>query len=233
MLNTLKKKVDYRLFHVSQVVFYRFIFKQSVPLAGVLAKKMANWEAQRRRGDVPVEAEVWETEFASGKWKYMEKVSELGRYSLIIGYLAYFKPQGSILDVGCGEGILFERYRAYGYSKYLGIDISATAVAQLADRQDDKTQFVQADGEFFESSESVDAIVFNESLYYFHDSIAALERYCRMLNPNGIVIVSTYTGSLRAIAILKQIKTKYPVLDEVTVSHQGGLSWICTVLGQK
>ncbi len=52
---------------------------------------MTSWETRRRRGDVSVSSEVWETEYSGEKWDFLDKISELDRYSVIAGYIAYLR----------------------------------------------------------------------------------------------------------------------------------------------
>jgi SAM-dependent methyltransferase len=224
-------EVKYRLFQVTQEVFYRFFYGKENFLAKKFETIMTSWETRRRRGDVPVSGEVWETEYSGEKWDFLERISELGRYSIIAGYIAYLKPQAAVLDIGCGEGLLFDRYQGQGYSKYLGVDLSQVAIARLLDRQNEKTHFISADAEHFEPTESFDIIVFNESVYYFHNPLICVKRYCNYLKSDGLIILSICHNSIRGRSILHQIKEKYSILDEVeVVHHQSSLSWTCTVL---
>lgn len=229
-MNSFKIEVKYRLFQVLQELFYQYFYGKKTLLARKFEKIMTAWEARRRRGDVPVSGEVWETEYSGEKWNFLGNISELGRYSVIAGYISYLKPQAAVLDVGCGEGILFEKYKGQGYSRYLGIDISQVAIDRLADRQNEKTCFMSADAENFEPTELFDVIVFNESLYYFHHPLVGVAKYCKALKPNGLIIVSTCNTSCRGKAVLRGLKEQYPMLDEADIiHHQSSLSWTCTV----
>ncbi len=237
-MSSFKIDVKYRLFQVMQELFYRFFYGRETLLAQKFETLMTVWETRRRRGDVPVSGEVWETEYSGEKWNFLENISELGRYSVIAGYIAYLKPQAAVLDVGCGEGILFDRYQGQGYSKYLGVDISQVAIDRLADRQNEKTRFVSADAENFEPTEWFDSlfdiIVFNESLYYFHDPLMGVKKYCNALNPDGLIIVSTFNTSCRGKSILRKLKEYYSVVDESAIGHHpSSLSWTCTVFKPK
>ena len=76
----------------------------------------------------------------------MSGVGELPPYSLITGNFRYFKPMGSLIDVGCGAGILQARLGPQAYSRYLGIDISHEALAKAMNRvRDNNTYFMEAD----------------------------------------------------------------------------------------
>lgn len=227
---TIKRKLTQRAYQLFCAFYYRFAFGRETRLATKLARIVNSWEQRKRRGDVPVSSETWETQYQTGKWKYMEQLSEFPRYSTIIGYIAFLKLGGAILDVGCGEGILFERYRPYGYSKYLGIDISQVALAKLTQKQDENTSFVKADVETYEPTEDFDVIIFNETLYYFHEPLKVFKRYTRALKEDGIIIVETYVASQRAISILQKLKTIYSLLDETKTTHKAtSTSWICSV----
>ena len=54
---------------------------------------------------------VWEKEYDSGRWEFLKTdLSETYRYSLICNYFRFFIKQGSIFDVGCGEGLLLRYF---------------------------------------------------------------------------------------------------------------------------
>ena len=125
----------------------------------------------------------------------------------------------------------FSRYRPYGYARYLGIDISAAALVMLKQVEDANTTFVCADAETYIPGDRFDVIVFNESLYYFHAPVEAVERYTGALEKHGIMIVSTFTGPARARAILRTLKARHALVDETRVTH-AALSWLCSVFSR-
>ena len=49
---------------------------------------------------------VLEAEYSRGVWDYLSGVEELTRFSVVVGYCHYFHKNGSILEIGCGEGLL-------------------------------------------------------------------------------------------------------------------------------
>ena len=218
-----------RLFQWLRAGYYLLFFGRKLPFTEVLEKAVHNWEAQQGKGDVPKPREDWDAQYLAKEWAYMERLDELSRYAVIVGYIAHLKPQGAVLDVGCGEGILFSRYQPYGYARYVGLDISGVAIAKLIPKQNAHTAFLQADAEAYQPQELFDVIVFNEAQYYFHDPLSAFGRYAQALNQGGLMILSTYTASRRAMVILRQLKTHYQLVDE-TKTTQGAKSWLCTVL---
>ncbi len=167
--------------------------------------------------------------YGHGGWARLQRAEERGRYSVIVDLLAQVARDGTVLDVGCGEGLLFHRFRVHGYSRYVGIDISEAAVATLGAHQDERTQFMVGDAAIYVPTEQFDAIVFNEVLYYFPEPMAAFERYAAAVNPSGALIISTWLGSPRARAILRALKRVFVTVEEVK-DPQTKTSWLLTVL---
>jgi 2-polyprenyl-3-methyl-5-hydroxy-6-metoxy-1,4-benzoquinol methylase len=197
---------------------------QSVPFAARLLPLLAAEE-------VPSPAR-WEREYASGRWSYLGAIDELAHYSVIVGYYAFLKPGGSVLDVGCGEGILQARLAPHGYCRYLGIDFAASAIDQMAARRDPTTEFRVADAASFTPSEKFDVIIFNESLYYFREPISIVERYLDFLASDGIIIVSMEVARNR-VAIWNTIGTVLNVVDATTVFNGAGLGWTIKALARR
>jgi 2-polyprenyl-3-methyl-5-hydroxy-6-metoxy-1,4-benzoquinol methylase len=154
---------------------------------------------------------------------------ELARFSLVVGYFEYFKGGGSILDVGCGVGVLVERLGPHAYSRYVGLDIQREPIRVASRRIDDKTVFKCADANTYTPRDTYDAVVFSESLYYLADPLAVVHRYARCLERDGVLIVSmvAFPGVDR---YWKRLEAAYRVLDEATVSSKSGISWTCKVL---
>jgi 2-polyprenyl-3-methyl-5-hydroxy-6-metoxy-1,4-benzoquinol methylase len=208
--------------------YYRYLFGRNLPFGAAMGRKIAQWERHHGLGDTPVSKDVWERQYQTGKWSYLQQLDELPRYSIITGYLQFLKPNPAILDVGCGEGLLFRRYRPYGYARYVGVDLSAAAQQLLAAEQDERTMFVCADANSYEPRERFDAIIFNESLYYLDSPLAVIDRCMNSLNDQGMIIVSTFEGSYRACAILKELQERYTLFDETRIGHSSK-GWICSV----
>ena len=187
--------------------------------------------ARVRARDPAPSAQTWDAQYASGRWAYLGELPELARFSVLAGYLRHFKPGGAILDVGCGEGVLAKRLGAGDYRRYLGVDLSRAAIETAARSGTPNTAWTAADGQSYAPTESFDAIVFNEVLYFFTDPSGTVERYARALNAGGILLLSINTAFRGGMTILADLKRRYATLDETRVTHANNdWSWVCTVL---
>ncbi len=88
---------------------------------------------------------------------------------MIVGLLAERGPSATILDVGCGDGVLYQRFRPIGCERDVGIDMSDVAVSMAAEGARPEAEFVAGDAAVYQPESTFDAIVFNEVLYYFPD----------------------------------------------------------------
>lgn len=130
----------------------------------------------------------WDDEF--GHWRGLASPSQAPRYLEIAGLIAQLCPEGSVIDVGCGEAVLRD-YLPQALT-YLGIEPSAKAVAS-ARAKCGSDSIVHTTAECFEAGDRRwDCIVFNEILYYLSDPAIVLDKYAKLLKPEGIIIVSIF-----------------------------------------
>lgn len=147
--------------------------------------KFHNWRRKQR----------WNRQYKSGRWKNLRGDKERGRYKTIIDFInKHGNGEPSVLDLGCGEGILCERMKNETYSKFVGMDFSSESIKQANEKKLDKAVFKVADLHYFKPEQKYDVIVFNEAFYYVHDSEKAnvLQIMMNALTENGIIINSIY-----------------------------------------
>lgn len=187
---------------------------------------------RRRRSDGLLQsAQTWEAQYAAGRWDFLAELSELARFSVLAGYICHLKPGGTVLDTGCGQGVLLRRLPVSSYSRYVGIDVSGSAISVAQEHGNERSTFLAADCEEYSPAEQFDVIVFNEVLCCLHDPLRTVERYARSLNPGGLLLVSLCTAARGSATILWRLKRAYATVDEVRVVHGGRkVSWVCTVL---
>lgn len=178
---------------------------------------------------IRVSGTFWEKRYRDGAWDRIRTIEELAHYSLIVGYTHFLKKAGSILDVGCGEGILFERLCESHYSRYMGIDVSTVAINRASVNTSEKNRFLAARIEDFRTDEKFDVIIFNECLYYMENPLETLRHYEGFLMRDGLFIVSMFRG-VETLKIWRQIDKYYSIRDVVSVSNAKGGCWIIKVI---
>lgn len=180
-------------------------------------------------GHNAVTREQWQQEYANGRWDYLGQMDQMARYSVLTGYYQQLKPGGSVLDLGCGDGILLSHLKPYRYSRYVGVDLSSEAIARVATPQDARDQFVVADVEQYEPDQRFDVIVFNECLYYFAEPQEVIKRYEPYLEKDGIFLVSLYVTEMNR-HVWRMLERQYDVQDGFQIIHQSGNAWKIRVL---
>ena len=166
----------------------------------------------------------WDERWADPAFYGEYPLDELAHYSILAGYAKVLKPGGSILDVGCGDGMLRTHLHGDAFATYVGIDFPE-AIARASSRRDARTSFVASDMRTYESAERFDAIVFNESLYYVEDPIGELERYSAFLKPDGVFLVSMHR-KVKSEKIWSDVARRFELIDRVTIGNGAGVEWI-------
>lgn len=186
----------------------------------------------RRRSDGLLQStQTWEAQYAAGRWDFLGTLSELSRFSVLAGYICHLKPGAAVLDVGCGQGYLLRRLPDSCYSRYAGIDLSASAISLAQSQHNERSTFLAADCENYSPAEQFDVIVFNEVLCCLSDPLHTVEQYAHSLRPGGLLLVSLCTAARGSATVLWRLKRAYATVDEVKVTHNGRkVSWVCTAL---
>ena len=167
--------------------------------------------------------ELWEKQYSGSTWDFLYQEEEKEHYQALVELCRKWKPAASILDVGCGEGVLYSYLLNAGYHDYQGVEISEAAV-RTANSKFEGKRFVAASAENYSPNNMFDFIIFNESIYYFSNPIKVLNRYQQFLNPSGMFVVSMceYVGNR---AIRNKISKTYEVHDQIVVRNHSGQVW--------
>ena len=175
---------------------------------------------------------VLDAQYAAGDWDYLRDASELSRFSVVAGYCHHLKRGGSILEIGCGEGVLADSLDKGKYTRYLGVDVSAEAVTRAARRQDAKTTFVAEDAMQLQVDTPFDVVVFNECLEYFADPRELVRKYEASLEPGGLFIASIFDGidTARSVKIWRMLRGRYDEIAATRLKNEQGYAWSIKVL---
>jgi 2-polyprenyl-6-hydroxyphenyl methylase/3-demethylubiquinone-9 3-methyltransferase len=167
---------------------------------------------------------AWNLQYSANAWERLRSISELARYSIIVGFCSFSNRPMSILDIGCGEGVLHELFRGATIERYVGIDISDAAIALATPKTSDRASFVCADANTYEPTERFDVVIFNECLYYFSDPVNAIERYWNYIARDGFIIVSMYlsNNNQKIWAVLEKTSN---IIESTTVTNHAGITW--------
>jgi SAM-dependent methyltransferase len=203
--------------------YYRYIFLRENRIARTIA-------SQLRKPKVP-SRETWEAEYQSGSWGRLYDLSEQAHNAIVLSYVASLGTESSVLEIGCGEGILLRRLRQIGYRSYTGLDLSDVAIGRCLHFRDSKTSLIAGDAERYVPDGQFDAIVLNECIYYFAEPVATVQRYVEYLTPGGVFVISIF-DSVRTRPILRRLKELFSLVDETAVSNSKG-TWHCLMLSPR
>jgi len=174
---------------------------------------------------------IWEDQFSGKHWDYLFSKPESQHYQAIVSLYEQFGKKGKILDVGCGQGVLYQYLNEkFGQDlNYLGIDISEAAIKK-ATALFPTGNFKQLDFDKQALFEKFDIIIFNETLYYFTKPLDTVESCtANNLNANGSIIISMCDLPGHKV-IWKGLKEKYEFLSFQEVQNEKLQKWYVAFL---
>ncbi len=133
----------------------------------------------------------WEDEYESGLWNRLHGNHEFARYTLVSGYIQKSGQQVSLLDIGCGEGVILKYLNLGLIGDYTGIDIAQTALDKINPRRS-QDRYICSSLENYSPDTKWDVVLFNEVLYYTSDPVAQLKKFERSLKKDGCFVISMY-----------------------------------------
>jgi 2-polyprenyl-3-methyl-5-hydroxy-6-metoxy-1,4-benzoquinol methylase len=146
----------------------------------------------RKHGPARVKQCIWDKEFKSGEWDYIDYTENDPIYPIVEKYC----KGGDILDLGCGGGNTGAELDSTKYRFYEGVDISMEAIKKASLRTEQRIRSRQncyhlGNIESFTPTKKYAVILFRESLFYVRRSliIPSLRRLESFIHADGVFIV--------------------------------------------
>lgn len=150
----------------------------------------------KRYGPSKIKTRLWDQEFASGHWDFIDNT--IG--DCVYPHLEKHLKSGSLLDLGCGPGNTANELAADSYKTYVGVDISETALAKAIKRTEQngragKNSFACSDFLSYRPTQKFDVVLFRESMYHvpLGKVKLILDHFSKYLKDEGVFIVRMNT----------------------------------------
>jgi SAM-dependent methyltransferase len=183
-------------------------------------RRIVNARILKKWGNPSLKKAIWDAEFSSGQWDYLEHTAD----DPIYHYLEKYSNCGSILDLGCGSSNTGNELDASKYAVYAGVDISESAIQKASARsinneRKEKNDYFCADIAAYVPRMRYDVILFRESIFYIPKGRikGVLDRYSNYLKDSGVFIVRMCDRN-KYKSIVRLIEKTYQVLDRSSLS---------------
>lgn len=176
-------------------------------------------------------ARGWDSQFKQGVWDYLKTTPvERARIALIASVLmpSYGPSNGTILDVGCAEGVLTQYLPLELKNNYIGLDISQVAISRARESHKDASYtWVAESCHTYTPPHYLDFILFSEMLMYVeHEKI--IRQYESYLNPDGKIIISFFLKDVKAAAVFNFTRRHLELVDTYQVGGIADKRWVET-----
>ncbi|WP_417062965.1 class I SAM-dependent methyltransferase [Ellagibacter isourolithinifaciens] len=110
--------------------------------------------------------------------------------------LVDLKPGDSVLDLGCGTGVMIPFYLAARAGKIVAVDVSEKMVERAREKfsNEPSVELRAQDALSLDEGERFDAVVIYNAYPHFPDKLALVEKVYRMLKPSGRFVVAHGSG---------------------------------------
>lgn len=110
--------------------------------------------------------------------------------------LVDLKPGDSVLDLGCGTGVMIPFYLAAQAGKIVAVDVSEKMVERAREKfgGEPSVELRASDALSLDEGERFDAAVIYNAYPHFPDKLALVEKVYRMLKPSGRFVVAHGSG---------------------------------------
>lgn len=175
----------------------------------------------KRRGSSRIRALIWNWEFLSGQWRYLENFGD----SMVCEVVTRYLDGGHLLDLGCGNGAVRCELPVGSVARYVGVDLSSEAIRRTAERSSvlpeldagqllivgdiaDPSVIAQAGGPF-------DVVLLRESIYFVN--VERLPQFLTLaserLSSRGVIVIKIH-DRLRYSRHVDEIRRTRSIVEE-------------------
>jgi trans-aconitate methyltransferase len=183
------------------------------------------------RSSPRLNAAMWDVQYEVGLWDHLDDGKAAGRE--LAEMVAQYASRGSILDLGCGTSANLPLKKGT-YRSYHGVDISAKAIKRAGTLRRPHATYETADILTYAPSESYDAILLREVIYYLPPGQVSdfLTRLSGFLEPGGVILIQVWEGE-RSTSLTAAIEgSALPVTLEKTLDDDPGHATVYLLTGQ-
>lgn len=110
--------------------------------------------------------------------------------------LVDLKPGDTVLDLGCGTGVMIPFYLAAQAGKIVAVDVSEKMVERAREKfgGEPSVELRASDALSLDEGERFDAAVIYNAYPHFPDKLALVEKVYRLLKPSGRFVVAHGSG---------------------------------------
>jgi trans-aconitate methyltransferase len=175
----------------------------------------------------------WEQEHVSGKLDFLDRPHEQLRHAVIACMISQH-ARGELIDLGCGRGHQLAWLRPADVTRYIGVDVSANALAGLPQSPIPVETVVGSIEDYHPPARDIGAIVCAEALYFLDDPVGPLVRIAREAKSAKAIIASLVVPNERKPNWRKGVdyvwgafeRSGLSVIDRVRVeSSAAGIGW--------
>ena len=131
----------------------------------------------------------------AGKWDESGCSGESRVQGAVLS-LVDLKPGDSVLDLGCGTGVMIPFYLAAQAGKIVAVDVSEKMVERAREKfgNEPSVELRASDALSLDESERFDTAVIYNAYPHFPDKLALVEKVYRLLKPSGRFVVAHGSG---------------------------------------
>lgn len=170
-----------------------------------------------------IDRDRWNHKYAAHNWDNLHLEDE--RFNAVIQMCYSSNAQPAILEIGCGEAVMYQKMKDKPVAYFTGVDIADVAIERAKPFEQSNVKFEVGDMEVYQPKQCYDFIIFNESLYYSKRPEIILKKMINYLNSSGRVIITAVENKYTAHLWPAVTSFQWQLIEEETIAVGDG-KWV-------